>query len=68
MQAAASLEAAPYLYALGQMRAGSALSQRPTALAAELMVVHVAAVLKVRPLLAVTPLGSCLSQLRLLAP
>lgn len=58
----------PYLYALGQMRAGSVLWQRPAALAAELIVLHVDAVLKVRPLLAVTPVGSCLSQLRLLAP
>lgn len=53
-----------YLYALGQMRAGAARSQRLAALAVMLMLGQLAAVLKMRLLLAVTPVGSCLSQVK----
>jgi hypothetical protein len=52
----------PHLYAFGQMRAGAARWQRSAALAAALMLVQFAAVLKAKPLLvAATPAGSCLS-------
>jgi hypothetical protein len=56
-----------YLYALGQIRAGSVRLQRSAPLAAVLMPVQSAAEVNVRPLLAVTPVGSCLSQAGLLA-
>jgi hypothetical protein len=43
------------------MRAGAVRSQRLAALAATLMSAQLAAVVNVSPLLAVTPVGSCLS-------
>lgn len=49
------------------MRAGSVRSQRSAPLAAVLMAGQFAADVKTRPLLADTPVGSCLSQDGLLA-